>query len=404
MYTLTENQTKQWLAARGFLTPKGNPAATPDEAAELASALGGGAVVKALVPTGRRGKAGAIRMAAAPDEAAAAAASMIGSTVHGFTVEQVYVEAQVGIADELYLGFSLDSFPPRVLASRHGGVDIEETHRTDPAAVVVAEIEPRHGLSIADAEALWRRAGINESSLDALATLTHDLYDAFKEAEAVTLEINPLAVTRDGGLSLVGAMMAIDENGLARHPDWAENADGSLIAAWRQFNERELRVAAANREIKGGAVRYTELDGDIGLLVGGGGAGLLQHDLMLAAGGRPANHTDTNPGAGIQEKFKTVINAILDNPNTNCLLVGFNHQQLTRCDQKVEPLVEVLDARGIDCREFPIVIRLVGPGEEEARALIADRPGVHYMPTEASLDDAVREIVAINKKLTAETA
>ncbi len=400
MYTLTEDQTKDWLTGRGFPVPQGRPAATPEKAAEITHKFGGCAVVKALVPTGRRGKAGAIRMVTTPDESAAAAADMIGSLVQGFTVEKIYVEALVEIDDELYLGFSLDSYPPRVLVSRHGGVDIEETHRTDSGAVVAADIDPRHGLSTGDAEALWRRAGVAEFRLEALAKLTHDLYGAFKAADAVTLEINPLAVTHEGGLVLVGAMMAIDESGLARHPDWAAQADGSLIAAWRRFNERELRVAEANREIKGGAVRYTELDGDIGLLVGGGGAGMLQHDLMLAAGGRPANHTDTNPGAGIKEKFKAVINAILDNPNTNCLLVGFNHQQLTRCDQKVEPLVEVLDARGMDCRDFPIVIRLVGPGEEEARALVAGRPGIHYMPTEASLDDAVRKIVAINRKLT----
>jgi succinyl-CoA synthetase beta subunit len=338
-------------------------------------------------------------MVATPEEAAGAAAQTIGNAVHGFDVEKVYVEEQIEIAEELYLGFSLHGYPPRVLLSRHGGVDIEQTHSTDPEAIINADIDPRRGLSAADAGALWCRAGVAEKQSEALGKLTHDLYGAFVEADAMTLEINPLAVTSGGKLVLVGAMMGIDENGLPRHPEWAAQADGSLIAAWRRFNERELRVAAANREIKGGAVRYTELDGDIGLPIGGGGAGMLQHDLILAAGGRPANHTDTNPGAGIKEKIKAVVNAILDNPNTNCLLVGFNHQQLTRCDQKVEPLLEVLDARQVDCREFPIVIRLVGPGEEEARALVADRPGIHYMPSGASLDDAVHKIVAINQAL-----
>ena len=41
------------------------------------------------------------------------------------------------------------------------------------------------------------------------------------------------------------------------------------------------------KKFPGGAVRYTELDGDIGLMVAGGGAGLLQHDMIVAAGGRP---------------------------------------------------------------------------------------------------------------------
>jgi len=404
VFSLTEDLTKQWLAKAGLPVPAGAAADSAAAATKIADGFSGGAVVKALIPTGRRGKADAVRLVATPEETCAAADALLGTEVNGYPVERVYVEERVDIAAELYLSFSLDLYPPRILLSRKGGVDIEETHRSDPDAIISADIDPLAGINADHAAALWRDAGVEAGLLAQLGDLTAGLYRAFVAADAAMLELNPIAVTRDGGLSLVGAMMGVDENGLPRHEDWAEMADGSLIAAWRRFNERELRVAEANRTIKGGAIRYTELDGDIALLVGGGGAGLLQHDMMLAMGGRPANHTDTNPGAGIEEKFRVVVRSILDNPGAKCLLVSFNHQQLTRCDRKVIPLLDVLRERKVDAEKFPILIRLVGPGEEEARALAAEYPGIVYLPTEASLDDAVRKAVEVCNGLTAKGA
>jgi len=395
VFTLTEDLTKQFLTDAGLPVPKGNAFDNGPAAALFAEGLGGGAVVKALVPTGRRGKADAVKLVDDGAAAQVATEGMLGAEVHGFSVAKVYVEEKVAIAKEYYLSFSLDGFPGQVLVSSQGGVDIEETHKNNPDAVIRADIDPLIGVTEAVARDLWAEAGLKGDALAAAASVTAALYDAFVAADAVMMEINPLVLDDAGKPSIVGAMMGIDENGLPRHSEWAEMADGSLIAAWRQFNEREMSVAEANRKIAGGAIRYTELDGDIALLVGGGGAGLLQHDMMLAMGGRPANHTDTNPGAGIEEKFKVTIRAILDNPAVKCLLVSFNHQQLTHCARKAEPLADVLRERKVDTEKFPIVVRLVGPGEEEAKEILDVFPGLTYLPFDASLDDAVRAAIDI---------
>lgn len=399
MFTLTEDLAKAFLTEAGLPVPTGAAFGGADAVAEFAETLGGGAVVKALIPTGRRGKAGAVQLVDDAEAAGKAAEAMLGTEVHGFKVEKVYVEAKVSIAREFYLSFSLDGFPGQILLSSQGGVDIEETHQQNPDAVIRADIDPIAGVTEDQASALWRQAGLQGDELAATVAATTALYQAFVDADAVMMEINPLVLDETGKASIVGAMMGIDENGLPRHPDWAEIADGSLIAAWRQFNERELSVSEANRKIAGGAIRYTELNGDIALLVGGGGAGLLQHDLMLAMGGRPANHTDTNPGAGIEEKFKVTIRAILDNPAVKCLLVSFNHQQLTHCARKAQPLADVLRERDVDTEKFPIIVRLVGPGEEEAKAILDDFPGLTYLPFDASLDDAVRAAVDIRNAM-----
>ncbi|MSP67568.1 MAG: hypothetical protein EXQ96_05645 [Alphaproteobacteria bacterium] len=399
VFKLTEDQAKATLKAAGLPVPEGFVCVSAAEAAAAAERLGGGAVVKALIPTGRRGKAGAVKLVATPAAAASAAASLIGTEALGHRIERVYVEARFPIARELYLSFLLEGMPPKVVLSTAGGVDIEETHRDRPGAIIQGDVDPLTGFTADQARTLWGRAGVTGPEIAGLAEVSAALWRAFRATDAVLMEINPLALDASGRPSVVGAMIAIDENGLPRHPEWAEQADGSLIAAWRGFNEREKRIAEVNRQFKGGAIRYTELDGDIGLFVGGGGAGLLQHDMILAEGGRPANHTDMNPGDGTGEKNKAVYLAVLDNPNTNCLLIGFNYLQLAQCEQKVKPLLAALKERGVDPRDFPIVLRVLGPGEEAARAMVKDVPGITYLAPDSSLDDGVRLICEINRAI-----
>ena len=67
-----EYAAKPLLAAAGIATPKGIVAVTPDEAADAVRETGA-CVVKAQVPTGKRGKAGGIKAAASPEEARTAA-------------------------------------------------------------------------------------------------------------------------------------------------------------------------------------------------------------------------------------------------------------------------------------------------------------------------------------------
>ncbi|MEQ8193695.1 MAG: ATP-grasp domain-containing protein, partial [Rhodospirillales bacterium] len=316
MFRLTEDKAKARLRDFGLPVPDGAVAASPEEAARFAEDRPHGVVVKALIPTGRRGKADAVKMAKTPEEAAEAARSILGRTVHGYRVEQVYVEARVPIAEEYYLSFAIESFPPQVLVSRSGGVDIEETHRTDPEAIVAADIDPLKGLDEAQAQAIWRRAGVDGDGLAELGRVASKLFEFYQENDGITLEINPLAVDAEGNPCLVGAMVSLED------PMFLDPDSGGMAMAGRPLTERERRVAEANRAMPGGMMRFTELDGDIGMYVGGGGSSLLQHDLVLAAGGRPANHTDSSTTN--EDKVAVLIEAILDHPKVKSLLVSWH--------------------------------------------------------------------------------
>ena len=400
---LTEDLAKAWLRERGLPVPPGQVANDPAQARAAAAALGPRVAVKALVAAGRRGKAGGVRLADGPAESALAAAAILGTTVAGQAVDRVYVENAVPITQELYLSFAFGDIVPKVVVSRAGGIDIEAVAASDPDRIVSRDIDPRQGLAPWHAADLWDRAGVAPALIPGLAALTVELYRAFCDADALMFEVNPLAVT-PAGLAIVGTMMEIDDCALTRHPVWRELALAAIGPGGRALNERELAVVSANRQFPGGAVRYSEVEGNIALLVSGGGAGLLQHDLVLAAGGRPANHSDLSP-TPTPDKPAAMLTAMLSNPAARGLLIGYNYLQLARCDLTLQALAIAVERCGVDPRKFPIVIRLFGPAEDEARKIAAGLPGVRYLPHGASLADGVNAIVAAVRQVTAgETA
>ena len=391
---LLEDSAKDALRSRGLAVPPGIAAGTATEAGLAAMGLAsasGRVAIKGLVAAGRPGKAGAIAVWEAP-AADAAASRILGREVAGQRVGKVYVEEAVGISAELYLSFLFGPLRPRVVVSRHGGVDIEQVARENPAAIVTFEVDPQVELKPWHAAGLWDEAGVAAHLLPKLADITVRLYGAFCACDALMLEVNPLAVTTEGELSIVGTMMEVDDNALFRHPAWESAAQESAGPGGRPLTAGERAVAEANRRFPGGATRYIELDGDIGLLVSGGGASLYQHDLILQFGGRPANHTDFSP-TPTPDKQVAVLDTIFTNPRVRGLLIGCNFLQLVRCDLMIEALAISLRKNRIDPRKFPIVIRLFGPAEPEARQLAAQFPGIRYLPRGASLADACREIV-----------
>jgi succinyl-CoA synthetase beta subunit/citryl-CoA synthetase large subunit len=389
---LLEDSAKAWLRSRNLPVPEGRAARTAEEAGAAARALGGRVAVKALVAAGRRGKAGGVKIAEGEAAAQAAARTILGMDVAGQRTTQVYVEATVEIAAEHYLSFGFGRLAPQVVVSRHGGVEIESVAES----IITAEVDPIRGLRAWQAADLWDRAGVDSKRVPPLAALTAQLYDAFRAADALMLEVNPIAVTREGALSIVGTMMEIDANALFRHPDWQELGLDDAGPGGRPLTERELAVIAADRKFQGGAIRYTEVPGDIALFVSGGGAGLLQHDLMLAAGGRPANHSDLSPAS--VDKPAALFDAMFTNPGAKGLLIGINYLQLLPCTLIIEALLLSIKRNGVDPRRFPIVVRVFGPKEDEARRLAATVPGIHYLPHGASLEDGVRKIVSLVRR------
>ncbi|WP_372610816.1 ATP-grasp domain-containing protein [Aquicoccus sp.] len=391
---LTEDIAKSLMRRLKLPVPEGAPAETAAKVGELASEFGGTVALKALLPTGRRGKSGLVRLVGAAD-AEGAASEMLGRQTDLGYVDRIYVEKGAEIAQEFYLAFSFSDRVPMITISTAGGVEIEQVHATTPERIVTTPIDPLKGLRPWEAIDLWSRAGLKGRSLADVGRLTAKLWRAFVELDAEMMEINPLAVDADGRLSMVGTMIEIDDGALGRHPELSD------VPSQRPDNPRERMVNDVNRANPGGDARYVELDGDIGLLVAGGGAGLLQHDMIVDLGGRPANHSDISPAPGTV-KTEAVLDAVFTNPRSRSLLIGYNHLQMAPVDRVVEALANSVQRNKVDTSRFPIILRLFGPREAEARALAAQIGGVTYLPSGASLLDGARAIVEATRKVSAQ--
>ena len=224
-----EYQGKALFRQFGIPIPRGFPAFSVDEAVDDAKKLGGPVwVVKAQIHAGGRGKGGGVKLARSVDEVRDLAAKMLGMQLvthqtgpQGQPVRRLLIEEGADIKKELYVGMVVDRMSQRVvlMASADGGMDIEEVAAKTPERIHKVAIDPRTGLTDAQADDIARAIGIPDAMLPQARTLFEALYRLFDETDASLAEINPLIITGDGRLIALDAKLNFDQNALFRHPD-----------------------------------------------------------------------------------------------------------------------------------------------------------------------------------------
>jgi succinyl-CoA synthetase beta subunit len=371
---LQEYRSKEILARHGVPLQAGQIAHTPEQARAAAQELGGRVVVKAQVLAGGRGKAGGVKVAASADEAEKHARQILGMEIKGTTVRTVLVAPAVEIAHEYYLAMILDRAAKTitVIASAEGGIEIEETAKTNPEAILRIPLHPLLGLQEYEVRRVGYFLGIPTELRKEFASATRGLYRAFVESDADLAEINPLAVTADGALLALDAKIVLDESGLYRHPE---------LEGLRDLAEEEPSEIAAREA----GINFIKLDGTIGCMVNGAGLAMTTMDLVKLAGGEPANFLDIGGGAKA-ERVAAAFRIILDDPNVKAILVNI-FGGITRGDEVAHGIVE---ARASLSRQVPMVVRIVGTNAEEAQPILAQAKLI----TADSLDDAAARAVA----------
>lgn len=395
MSRVLEHHALDLLGRGGIAVPPFRVAATPEEAAEAARDLGGASVVKALIPAGGRGKAGAIKRAESPQQAAEVARGLLGRTVLHFPVERLLVSAPVAIAQELFVAITFDSMSrrPIVLFSALGGIDIEHILEHDPDQLVQRQVSVGQGLPPFAAREIAEAAGLRGRALVEVGAALAALYRLFREIDAQTVEVNPLAITADGGVVAPSGVIVLDDQAAYRHPELEGIADPELTNGWRPLTPLERQMREIDRSDAGSAIRFNEFEeGDVAFMVTGGGAGLLAFDAILRAGGRPATTFDITPGR-VEEKMYLATKAILSRPGLKGLIAGGNISNFIPIDVKVRGVMRALKELGVDPGRFPVVFRFDGPAGENAKALAAELPGIDYLDGATSIEEAVRRIV-----------
>jgi len=353
---LLEFQAKRILKDRGIPVPKGVLLSSPEDLNQIALP----AVLKAQVPVGGRGKAGAIRRVNQPKEAQTAIQELFASTVKGYPVAALLAEEPVEIKREVYIAYLIDKQVnlPLLIASSAGGVDIEEVARSSPSKIIKKHIDPILGVQDFMIRSLAKALKIDDTR--SLWNLIQAMVTLFHEVDASLVEINPLAIT-SGGMVALDAKLILDDKAAYRHKELFE----TLQSEQKRLDRRKKTLPEELAE--GTGVTYVPLDGDIGIIADGAGTGMLTLDLIHEFGGRAANFCEMGglSNAGTMEK---AIEVILANPRVRVLLIGLIGG-MTRMDEMAEGIVQYTQKTK---RDFPMAIRMVGTKADVGKAKLQE--------------------------------
>jgi succinyl-CoA synthetase beta subunit len=382
-----EYQAKAILARYGVPVPRGETAATADEARAAAERLGGGTVVvKAQIHAGGRGKGGGVKVAKNAAEARDLASKIIGMQLvthqtgpAGRRVGRVLVEEGLQMARELYLGVVIDRSTQRpvVMVSPDGGMEIERVAEETPEHIHKSFVNPALGLQPFEARQLAFALGLSGDQVGKAVKLMMAVYQAFITTDASLVEVNPLVITAAGDVLALDAKMSFDDNALYRHPDEKELRDLG--------EEEPLEIEASKFSLN-----YIKLDGTIGCMVNGAGLAMATMDIIKLAGGEPANFLDVGGGANA-EQIKNAFRILMSDTAVKAVLINI-FGGILRCDVLAAGVIAAVKDLGV---RVPIVVRMEGTNVELGRQMLKDS-GLNFTNA-ASMAEAAEKVVAAVK-------
>lgn len=381
---LHEYQSKQLFARAGIPVPEGHPAASVSEAREAAQSLGGERwVVKAQVHAGGRGKAGGVVLVDSHDQVEAEAQRLLGGRLvtqqtgePGLPINTLLIEAPTAIGRELYLSALVDRETRRVLfmASSAGGMNIEEVAAQTPEQIHTITVDPAAGLQPYQCRKLAFALDLEGTQIREFQQVMFGLYQLFLDCDASLVEINPLVVTKEGGVIALDAKINLDGSALYRHPN---------LVAMRDISQEDARESQAKEH----DLNYITLDGNIGCMVNGAGLAMATMDLVQLKGGEPANFLDVGGGA-TAERVAEAFKLILSDAKVKTVLVNI-FGGIVRCDLIAEGILQAVKEVGV---EVPVVVRLEGTKAAEGLQILASS-GL-AITTAADLSEAAEKAVA----------
>ena len=330
-------------------------------------------VVKAQVLTGGRGKAGGVKLADGPAEAEAKAREILGLDIRGHVVRKLWVEQRVrhreGVLPLGHVRPLREEAAVHAHDARAGSTSRRSRRRS-------RRLSRGCTRTCSKASSRTRAAGlIYGSGIDdpgeqkQVLDIIGRLYECFTQSDAMLCEINPLVVTPDGTVKALDAKVTIDDSALFRHPDLAEMRDIGAADPLEAFAREK-------------GVTYVKLDGSVGILGNGAGLSMSTVDVVVVAGGRPANFCDLG-GGGDAQGVVDALEVIVRDADVRSIFFNI-FGGITRGDEVARGILTALDQMSIELADR-------GPaGRHERRGgqAVADRRRAAESPRRA--DDARR--------------
>ncbi len=379
-----EYQAKAILARYDVPVPRGEVAYTVEEAEAAAKKLGGSVVVKAQIHAGGRGKGGGVKIAKNAAEAAEFAKKMLGMTLvthqtgpEGRHVERLLIEETLPIERELYLGIVLDRAQGEsiFMASKEGGMEIEEVAAKTPELILKEPLLPGLGLQPYQARKLAFGMGIPAANVNTAALAMMALAKAYLAIDGSLAEINPFILTKDGKVYALDAKINLDDNALYRHRDLLE---------LRDLKEEDPLEVEASRF----GLNYIKLDGNIACMVNGAGLAMATMDIIKYAGGQPANFLDVGGGASA-EQVKNAFRILLSDKSVKAVLINI-FGGILRCDTLASGVIAA--ARELEFT-IPVVVRMEGTNVELGQKLLRES-GLNFTVADG-MKDAAEKVVGL---------
>jgi succinyl-CoA synthetase beta subunit len=359
------------LQPAGIAVPRGTLCTSPVEAADAVRAIGP-AVIKAQVPTGKRGKAGGIKRADTPEDAERVARDILAMRIGDHAVERVLVEERAEIVREFYAAVLPDvqARKPLILFSTEGGMDIEEIAEAKPEAIRRLLVDIDRPLAARAITAMLEPLALGRATPQ-IADVLARLYAAYRARDAELVEINPLALLADGRVVALDCKFVLDDAAAYRQSEIAAAAAA------------EPRTALEQRGYESD-LKFIQLDGNVGVLANGAGLTMTTMDVIRHFGGRPANFLEI--GGEAYTKSEIALGLVLANPGVKSLVINFCGA-FARTDVMADGVVKAW--KNLQ-PTVPVFFSIHGTGEEDAVRLVRNELGIEPYDL---MEDAVRAAV-----------
>ncbi len=359
--------------------PRRGLASTMHEALHIAGEIGYPVMLKAQVLVGGRGLAGGIKMASSPDELKEIADALFASEIKGLSVRKILVCEKVEIAQELYVGITVDSYSgkPVIVVSTEGGVLIEQTAKTSPEKIASIHIDPSFGYYPFQARGLLRMLGLKQQLITAWSDIIGQLFNIALRYEVLIAEINPLVVLPNGGLIAIDAVLEVDDSALSRIrmplPDRIDRIENPLERRGREIG-----------------VTYVDLEGDIGLISSGAGLGMASMDI-IGEKMKPANFLETGGGITAEQLYRCM-ELIMMKPGLRAIFINI-YGGINPIHEGAKGVVRYIKEHNL---KLPVVAKALGNRQEETWEIFRSA-GVHVV-TEAATEKAVEKLYELVSK------
>jgi succinyl-CoA synthetase beta subunit len=373
---LLEFQAKRLLAEKGISIPKGVLITSPNDLQKVLFP----ALLKAQVPVGGRGKAGAIKRVEQATEATTVVNKMLASTVKDHPVQAILAEDPVEIIRELYVACLIDKQAnmPLLMASSAGGVDIEEVARKTPERIIRRCVDPFVGVQ--DYELRFLAKALEIGDLRAFVDFIRKICAASQDLDATLLEINPLAITPSGLIAL-DAKILLDDKASYRHQELFSQLKDEQKKLDRTTKTKAVELAEERQ------INYVPLEGNIGVIADGAGTGMLTLDMIYDMGARPANFCEMG-GMANAEIMQRTIEVVLADERVKVLVISLIGG-LTRMDEMGEGIVRYLKDND---QAIPMVIRMCGTNADVGLPMLREMGLDVYEDLAATVRTAVERV------------